>query len=227
MKNKTRTFLSFAIIAFSFVLGGCAGDYSISEPETVPSPTISELVIFTDSIKNEQQEETEITTVFTPKTVIETNPTADPQEVTKGEYVEYTREPVTEPETTVTKSSKKKNKNKTTESIEETTAEQSWTEYDNENYAEYSFRTKKQLNQHFEKHGDEFSGDFNYQTAEDYEKGASDVINNPEALFKYESDDGDSVYYIENTNEFVILSTDGYIRTYFRPSSGIKYFNKQ
>ena len=32
---------------------------------------------------------------------------------------------------------------------------------------------------------------------------------------------------IESTNEFVILSTDGYIRTYFRPSSGIKYFNKQ
>ena len=41
------------------------------------------------------------------------------------------------------------------------------------------------------------------------------------------AEDGDGVYYIEDTNEFVILSTDGYIRTYFRPSGGKKYFDKQ
>ena len=98
---------------------------------------------------------------------------------------------------------------------------------DDNNYVEYHFRNNKLLNQHFEKHGSEFETDFNYQTAEDYEHGASDVINNPEALFKYEAEDGDGVYYIEASNEFVILSTDGYIRTYFRPTRGIDYFNKQ
>ena len=95
------------------------------------------------------------------------------------------------------------------------------------NYVEYHFRNEKLLNQHFEKHGSEFYDDFGYITAEDYERGASDVINNPEALFKTEAEDGDGVYYIEDSNEFVILSTDGYIRTYFRPSGRIDYFNRQ
>ncbi len=103
------------------------------------------------------------------------------------------------------------------------------TEYftDENNYAEYHFRNEKLLNQHFEKHGSEFAEDFGYQNAQEYEKGASNVINNPDALFKTEAEDGDGVYYIEQTNEFVILSTDGYIRTYFRPSGKIDYFNKQ
>lgn len=103
------------------------------------------------------------------------------------------------------------------------------TEYfsDDNNYVEYHFRNEKLLNQHFEKHGSEFAEDFGYQTATDYEIGASDVINSPDALFKYEAEDGDGVYYIEQSNEFVILSTDGYIRTYFRPSAGIDYFNRQ
>lgn len=35
------------------------------------------------------------------------------------------------------------------------------------------------------------------------------------------------VYYVESTNEFVIVSTDGYIRTYFKPDAGISYYNRQ
>lgn len=100
-------------------------------------------------------------------------------------------------------------------------------DYSDDTYVEYYFRTQNQLDQHFSKHGYEFDGDFNYETAEDYENGASDVINNPNALYKTEAEDGDHVYYIEATNEFVVLSTDGYIRTYFRPSAGIDYFNRQ
>ncbi len=96
-----------------------------------------------------------------------------------------------------------------------------------DSYVEYYFRSQSQLDQHFSKHGYEFDGDFNYETAEDYENGASDVINNPNALYKTEAEDGDHVYYIEATNEFVVLSTDGYIRTYFRPNAGIDYFNRQ
>ncbi|MDE7137680.1 MAG: hypothetical protein K2O29_04380 [Ruminococcus sp.] len=102
-----------------------------------------------------------------------------------------------------------------TEAVTEIFSEEA-TEYftDKNNYVEYHFRNEKLLNQHFEKHGREFYDAFGYQNAQEYEKGASDVINNPEALFKYEAEDGDGVYYIEQTNEFVILSTDGYIRTY-------------
>lgn len=87
----------------------------------------------------------------------------------------------------------------------------------------YAFRNNNLLNQHFEKH----NGDFGYSTTEEYVKGANLVINNPNSLHKLEAEDGDDVYYLEETNEFVVVSTDGYIRTYFKPSSGISYFNRQ
>ncbi|MCR5777425.1 MAG: hypothetical protein K6G84_08430 [Lachnospiraceae bacterium] len=85
------------------------------------------------------------------------------------------------------------------------------------------FRNKKLLNQHYEKHGIEMG----FSSAKAYENAASEVPASEEALHKTEKEDGDDVYYIEETNEFVVVSTDGYIRTYFNPNSGIKYFNKQ
>lgn len=88
---------------------------------------------------------------------------------------------------------------------------------------EYKFRNKNLLNQHYEKHG----RDMGFKSAEEYEKAAAAVPNNPAALHKTEKEDGDDVYYIESTNEFVVVSTDGYIRTYFNPDRGIDYFNKQ
>ncbi len=94
---------------------------------------------------------------------------------------------------------------------------------DQQTEAIYTFRNKYLLDEHFEKHGDEFD----YADADEYENGASAVINDPSALHKTEKDDGDDIYYLERTNELVIVSTDGYIRTYFRPDSGIKYYNKQ
>lgn len=87
----------------------------------------------------------------------------------------------------------------------------------------YKFRNKNLLNQHYEKHG----RDMGFKSAEEYEKAAAAVPNNPAALHKTEKEDGDDVYYIESTNEFVVVSTDGYIRTYFNPDRGIDYFNKQ
>ena len=66
-----------------------------------------------------------------------------------------------------------------------------------------------------------------FSSREEYEKAASDVINNPKALHKTEAEDGDYVYYVEETNEFVVLSKDGYIRTYFLPSGGKKYYDRQ
>ncbi len=86
-----------------------------------------------------------------------------------------------------------------------------------------TFRNKKFLNEHYEKHGKEMG----FASAKEYEKAAVAVVSDPKALHKTESEDGDDVYYIKATNELVIVSTDGYIRTYFKPDSGIKYFNKQ
>lgn len=89
--------------------------------------------------------------------------------------------------------------------------------------SEYRFRNQKLLDQHYEKHG----RDMGFASAEEYEKAAAAVPNNPEVLHKIEKEDGDDVYYVESTNEFVIVSTDGYIRTYFNPDRGIDYYNKQ
>lgn len=87
----------------------------------------------------------------------------------------------------------------------------------------YTFRNQKLLNSHYEKHGK----DMGFSSAKDYEKAASAVVTNPTALHKTEAEDGDDVYYVESTNEFVIVSTDGYIRTYFNPDAGIAYYNRQ
>lgn len=75
------------------------------------------------------------------------------------------------------------------------------------------FRSEKLLNQHYQKHGIAMG----FDTAKEYEEAAAAVVNNPEALHKLEAEDGDDVYYVESTNEFVVVSTDGYIRTYFNP----------
>lgn len=90
-------------------------------------------------------------------------------------------------------------------------------------YVEYWFRTKKLRDQHYEKHGIEMG----FDNADDYRKAASDVVNDPAALHKTEKEDGDDVYYIEETNEFVVVSKDGYLRTYFNPARGKDYFDKQ
>lgn len=86
-----------------------------------------------------------------------------------------------------------------------------------------SFRDEEALRQHFEKHGAEFP----YATAEEYLAGANRVIQSSEALYKREAEDGDEIYYLEESNEIVFVSRYGIIRTYFRPSAGIDYFNRQ
>lgn len=87
----------------------------------------------------------------------------------------------------------------------------------------FYFRTKDQWESHYEKHGIEMG----FADKQEYLDAANRVIINPDSLHKFESEDGDDVYYLEATNEFVVVSRDGYIRTYFNPSDGIDYFNRQ
>lgn len=87
----------------------------------------------------------------------------------------------------------------------------------------YTFRSEKLLLDHYKKHGI----DMGFDSAEAYAAAANEVIHNPDALHKLEAEDGDDIYYLEETNEFVVVSTDGYIRTYFNPDKGIDYYNRQ
>lgn len=98
-------------------------------------------------------------------------------------------------------------------------------EYSTETTTEYTvsyrFRNKKLLNSHYQKHGSEVGA----SSAQEYQDMAAAVVTSSEALHKTEKEDGDDVYYIRSTGEFVIVSTDGYIRTYY--IADYDYFNRQ
>lgn len=127
-----------------------------------------------------------------------------------------------EKQTTAAK--KKESKNTTTTAKkQESSAVETETEVEPQAADFYYFASSDLLNTHFSKHGSEFD----YPNAEEYEKGANAVINSPDALHKTEKEDGDDIYYLPDTNEFVVVSTSGFIRTYFKPSAGMSYYERQ
>ncbi len=158
------------------------------------------------------------------KAVTEISTTAEPEKTENGS--ESTTEPAEtekEPETAAEPAEPEKEPKETAEPVVNENDSEITTVENTQNEVQYVFRSKKLLNQHYEKHGIEMG----FSNAKEYEKAASAVINNPNALHKIEKEDGDDVFYVEATNEFAVLSTDGYIRTYFKPDSGKKYFDKQ
>lgn len=84
-----------------------------------------------------------------------------------------------------------------------------------------TFRNQGLLDSHYEKHGIEMG----FDSAEEYLEAANAVIRNEDTLHKIEAEDGDDVYFLEETNEFVVVSVDGYIRTYYY--ADLDYFNRQ
>ena len=85
------------------------------------------------------------------------------------------------------------------------------------------FRNDNLWEEHFIKHGSEFG----YSTKEEYLEGANEVVASAYSKHKKEAEDGDDIYYDAENNEIVFVSEDGYIRTYFKPSDGINYYNRQ
>ena len=139
-----------------------------------------------------------------------------PYTVTTEAEIQTDPEETAAPETTAETETKKKKKTEA-----ETEAPAALTTRADE-YIMYTFRNADRLNEHFDKHGREMG----FSTAEDYERRACDIINDPNTLFKIEAEDGDGVYFVESTNEFVVLSTDGFIRTYYI-CDGKEYFDRQ
>lgn len=112
-----------------------------------------------------------------------------------------------------------------TEEIVEESAEKNTEENSKltESVIAYEFRNQELLENHYKKHGMEMG----FASSKEYLEAANRVIDAPDVLHKIEAEDGDDVYYLEETNEFVVVSEDGYIRTYFNPSDGIDYYNRQ
>lgn len=84
------------------------------------------------------------------------------------------------------------------------------------------FQSDEKLKEHYEKHGKAMG----FASAEEYLAAANAVVLNEEALHKT-AERWRDVYYLEETNDFVVVSPQGYLRTYFRPEDGIKYYRRQ
>ncbi|MBR4966235.1 MAG: hypothetical protein IKY53_07045, partial [Lachnospiraceae bacterium] len=75
--------------------------------------------------------------------------------------------------------------------------------------------------QHYEKHGIEMG----FASAQEYLEAANAMIAHPDVLTKKEKEDNDDVYFLEATGEFAVVSTDGYLRTYYLADKD--YFERQ
>ena len=88
----------------------------------------------------------------------------------------------------------------------------------------YTFRSEKLFDEHFQKHGSEF-GDI---TKEEYLEMANALIaSTSDKVLHKTASDGDSLFFDSENGYFLVISEDGYIRTFFIPSSGINYWNRQ
>lgn len=94
-------------------------------------------------------------------------------------------------------------------------------------YVWHEFASRKLFEEHYQKHvvtQQEF-GDI---TEEEYLKLANDLLNGTgENILTKTEDDGDLLFYNVDTNEFAVMRPDGVIRSFFKPSAGIAYWNRQ
>ncbi|RCX11374.1 uncharacterized protein DUF4157 [Anaerobacterium chartisolvens] len=87
------------------------------------------------------------------------------------------------------------------------------------------FATQTLFDSHYKKHVAEFGS----VTQDQYLSGAQSLVGSSpgSGVLSKQRADGDTVFYNPTTNEFAILSGSKEIRTYFKPSGGLNYYNKQ
>jgi pyocin large subunit-like protein len=85
------------------------------------------------------------------------------------------------------------------------------------------FRTAEGLVDHFTRHAAEFG----YNTPEAYLQGAQNLASGGEGVQTFVRAGGDQLFYRAATNEFGVVSADGFLRTYFRPEAGLDYWLSQ
>jgi hypothetical protein len=79
-----------------------------------------------------------------------------------------------------------------------------------------------QLEQHFEKHGAEMG----IATQDDYLRAAQALVRGGPGVETFQRG-GDTLFFKAQTGEFAVLSSRNVIRTYFRPSDGPRYWERQ
>jgi pyocin large subunit-like protein len=91
-----------------------------------------------------------------------------------------------------------------------------------------NFANDARLDEHWRKHGMNVKEFDPVLTKEQYLKRARDFFESKasEMLYKNRAN-GDALRFRPSTGEFGVLSSQRVIRTYFRPDSGIRYWERQ
>lgn len=90
------------------------------------------------------------------------------------------------------------------------------------------FKSEDLLDSHYQKHVVD-QGEFGNITKDQYLKNAQDLVTSKpggDILTKTRTN-GDTIFYNKATNEFSVTDKSGSIKTYFKPTNGIDYYNGQ
>ncbi len=91
------------------------------------------------------------------------------------------------------------------------------------NASQRQFRSGE-LERHFNKH----KAEFGYTSKNEYLQGAQNLTQGGKDILTFTRQNGDTLFYNPNTNEFAVLAKDGQtIRTYFKPVDGMQYWLDQ
>ena len=94
------------------------------------------------------------------------------------------------------------------------------------NYSWAKDFNKKSLDKHFNDHGKEME----FDSKESYKQHAikfANTIDKKNCISFVDSNTGATYKYNKVTNEFAIITKDGYVATYFKPKEGYIYYKKQ
>jgi pyocin large subunit-like protein len=199
MKNKFRAILALLLAVFVSTFTGC-----VFTPTEVSNTTTASFAVITDS----------------PTTVSESSTSADSSKtVVSSDDVSSDSTTVATTEKTTVATTEK-----TTEAT--TTVETTTTKRDVFSSGT-QFRNKDRFEEHYQKHVIN-QAEFGDITKEEYLALAQELVDTPGSqVLTKNNDDGDTLFYDPDTNSFAVVSGDGYLRTFFKPSAGQKYFDKQ
>nr|MBA5584998.1 hypothetical protein [Anaerobacillus isosaccharinicus]QOY38473.1 hypothetical protein AWH56_002955 [Anaerobacillus isosaccharinicus] len=87
-----------------------------------------------------------------------------------------------------------------------------------------SFRTLSLLDSHYKKHVI-VQKEFGNITKNQYLTRAQNLIgSDSKNVLSKKRSNGDRVFYNTSNNEFAVLGKDGYIKTFFKPKDGFRYY---
>lgn len=215
MKNKFRAVLALLLAVFVSTFTGC-----VFTPTEVSNTTTASFAVITDSPTTVSESSTSADsskTVVSSDGVSSDSTTVATTEKTTKATTEKTTVATTEKTTVATTE-------KTT--VATTTAETTTTKRDVFSSGT-QFRNKDRFEEHYQKHVIN-QAEFGDITKEEYLALAQELVDTPGSqVLTKNNDDGDTLFYDPDTNSFAVVSGDGYLRTFFKPSAGQKYFDKQ